>query len=108
MFRRHGVSLLPTPEICPVCGSDVPPWALACPECGADHETGWKEEVAEDEAPFPSDLAIGEESFDYDEFVEKEFGGGGAKPRGVGWTWWIVTLLLLAAFGAAALSPWLL
>ena len=30
------------PEVCPVCGEDVPPNAKACPECGACHESGWK------------------------------------------------------------------
>ena len=26
---------------CPICGTDVPPKARACPECGSDNETGW-------------------------------------------------------------------
>ena len=29
-------TLPPTPEICSVCGEDVPRGALACPECGAE------------------------------------------------------------------------
>lgn len=33
-----------TPSECPVCGAEVPPGALACPECGADERTGWDEE----------------------------------------------------------------
>ena len=32
---------LPTPEECGQCGSPIPRGALACPECGADEETGW-------------------------------------------------------------------
>jgi hypothetical protein len=28
-------------EICPHCGSPVPPRARACKECGSDAETGW-------------------------------------------------------------------
>jgi len=31
-----------SPEVCPVCGEDVPRAALACPECGADHNSGWR------------------------------------------------------------------
>jgi len=27
--------------ICPVCGTEVPGNAAACPECGADEKTGW-------------------------------------------------------------------
>ncbi|MEB3229719.1 MAG: zinc ribbon domain-containing protein [Leptolyngbyaceae bacterium] len=26
---------------CPICGTDVPIKARACPECGSDDETGW-------------------------------------------------------------------
>ena len=31
------------PPVCPVCGAAVPPNAVACPECGACHDSGWKE-----------------------------------------------------------------
>ena len=34
------------PETCPVCGEDVPRTARACPECGADERSGWKEDAA--------------------------------------------------------------
>ncbi len=33
------------PPVCPVCGTDVPPDAVACPECGACHDSGWKEDA---------------------------------------------------------------
>ena len=32
------------PEICPVCGEEVPQRAKCCPGCGADEKTGWDEE----------------------------------------------------------------
>ena len=32
-----------SPAVCPVCGERVPSDAVACPECGACHESGWKE-----------------------------------------------------------------
>lgn len=38
---------------CPVCGEVVPINALACPECGADDETGWSEESAFDDLDLP-------------------------------------------------------
>lgn len=52
---------IPAPEICPVCGGEVPPGARACPECGADERSGWNEEDArydgldlpDDEVPQP-------------------------------------------------------
>lgn len=34
-----------SPAVCPVCGEDVPPRAKACPECGADERSGWKEDA---------------------------------------------------------------
>ncbi|MSU61894.1 MAG: zinc ribbon domain-containing protein [Pedosphaera sp.] len=57
-----------TPETCPNCGADVPTRARACPECGADEKTGWS-----DDAKYQS-MGIPTESFDYDEFVQEEFG----------------------------------
>ena len=35
---------VPTPETCPVCGTDVPRNARACPECGADERSCWNED----------------------------------------------------------------
>lgn len=82
------------PETCPNCGSEVPRRAKACPECGADEETGWKDEAVVQRLGLPDD------SFDYDEFVREEFGEKKAsvKPRGIGWLWWIVGVLVLVAF----------
>ena len=79
-----------TPEICPVCGEDVPARALACPECGADHRSGWKADAEAD------GLGLPDEDFNYDEFIEAEFGSG-AKPPGIKPIWWITAIVLLAA-----------
>lgn len=78
-----------TPEICPVCGESVPPRALACPECGADHNSGWKEDYLDG-------VDLPDEEFDYDDFVAKEFGPGSKKSR-LHPIWWISALLLLLA-----------
>jgi hypothetical protein len=52
----------PPPAICANCGAAIPGGARACPECGADERTGWRETPvddgldlppAEDEAPRP-------------------------------------------------------
>ena len=51
------------PEECAQCGADIPPRALACPECGADERTGWREQSIydgldlPDEAPEPDRTA---------------------------------------------------
>ena len=79
-----------TPEVCPNCGSDVPARARACPECGADENTGWSEESAYDGGVLPDE-------FDYDQFVEREFGGKSPIPPGIHWFWWLVSVILLVA-----------
>ena len=85
-----------TPEVCPNCGAEVPRHAKACPECGADETTGWSENAN------ASHLGLPDEEFDYEEFVEAEFGQGGSrvKPRGIHWLWWVTAavLVVLLAF----------
>jgi hypothetical protein len=82
------------PEFCPNCGAEVPPEAKVCPECGADEKTGWSEGAE------TAGLDLPDENFDYDEFVKREFGGGKKSPvpHGVHWFWWLIAVLILAAF----------
>ena len=58
------------PAICPVCGSEVPANAMACPDCGADHETGWNEEQS-----IYDGIDLPDDHLDYDDFIRREFGG---------------------------------
>jgi hypothetical protein len=81
-----------TPENCPHCGADLPAGAKSCPECGADEETGWSDEA------YAGRLGLPDESFDYDEFVQREFGHKRALPYGIKWYWWLVAIGLLALF----------
>jgi len=76
---------------CPNCGAEVPTGARACPECGSDEQTGWSEAAQSANPDLPED------SFDYDEFVSREFGKKGPVPRGIHWFWWLVAVLLVAA-----------
>lgn len=80
-----------TPEICPNCGADIPRNAKACPECGSDENTGWSEDA------YGGKLDLPDDKFDYDEFVKQEFGNE-RKPRGIGWLWWIVAVVLILLF----------
>jgi hypothetical protein len=80
------------PENCPNCGMDVPPKSKACPECGADENTGWSE------AAYASSLNLPGGEFDHEEFVKEEFGAGQSKPRGIHWFWWLTALLLVLLF----------
>ena len=61
-----------SPEICPNCGADVPRGARSCPECGADEKTGWSDSATADRLGIPDD------NFDYDKFVQEEFGRPGS------------------------------
>jgi hypothetical protein len=82
---------LKTPDVCPVCDEDVPRSALACPSCGADHNSGWGQYAETYEA-----LDLPDEDFNYDEFVRKEFGPS-FKPAGMKMIWWITAILVLVA-----------
>ena len=88
-------SKLKPPDICPVCGEAVPRNALACPECGADHNSGWRED-----AETYGGLDLPEQDFNYDEFVREEFGSRW-KPAGIKTIWWLTAILLIV--GAALL-----
>jgi len=79
------------PETCPNCGADVPANAKACPECGSDEQTGWSDEAE------ASHLNLPDNEFNYDEFVNREFGKPGKMPRGIHWFWWLVGIILLIA-----------
>ena len=81
-----------SPERCPVCGTAIAAGVMACPECGSDERTGWKEEASwHDGLDFPG----AEEDFDYEAFLERE-GLSASKPRGFGLRSLAGGLLLLA------------
>ena len=79
-------------EVCPNCGADLPRNANACPECGSDEKTGWSDSAHAD------NLGIPDENFDYDKFVQEEFGPERVKPRGIHWLWWVTALILILLF----------
>lgn len=74
----------PPPDDCAVCGAPIPRRAKACPECGADERTGWREQSIYDGLDLPDDS------------IESS-----TKPakRGTGlpWYWLLAGLLTLAA-----------
>ena len=81
-----------TPDICPHCGADVPANAKVCPACGSDETTGWSQEAATDGLDLPQD------DFNYDAFVQQEFGAKRPVPQGVHWFWWAIAVVVLAVF----------
>ena len=79
---------------CPHCGADLPPNARACPECGSDEQTGWSEAAQHD------GLGIPDESFNYQDFIKREFEDK-SPASGRPWFWWVIAVLLVAALAAA-------
>lgn len=77
------------PDYCPNCGTEVPDDARVCPECGADEETGWSDKAHTER------LGIPDEDFDYDRFVEEEFGEAKPKTSPARWLWSVVALILI-------------
>lgn len=57
---------------CPICGEANKPNAKSCRGCGADERTGFREDFHENE--YQDGDYHREDDFNYDEFVEKEFG----------------------------------
>ena len=86
------------PSYCPNCGSEVPANAKACPGCGSCDETGWSEETLYDGLDLPDD------TFDYDEYIKKEFSHqSDLVPYGISPVWWLVAIVVLLAMLAWAL-----
>lgn len=92
---------------CPTCGKSLSPNARSCGGCGARREgKDWFGPEAYD------GLGLGDEDFDYDEFLRREFGGAGSGPGG--WFlrmtpkerfWWVTAVILLIAFVLAFVWP---
>lgn len=86
---------------CPACGHDVSPNARGCSSCGAVKENGqWVEPESYD------GIGLDEDDFDYEAFVEREFGTGRPAKTRKEWFWWIVALVTLLAFFILAIGGW--
>lgn len=80
------------PGDCPICGDFVPKGLVSCPGCGSCAKSGWNEDAGYDGL----DLPDAPEDFDYDDFVEREFGSRKKSAHLGGNLWWWVALILLA------------
>jgi hypothetical protein len=87
----------PPPEVCPVCGEDVPRKAKACPGCGSCHESGWNEEESiYDGTDITEHGYEDDEKFDYDEWRTRESGRAG-RPGDLRPLWKLVVVVLVVA-----------
>ncbi|MCW0220155.1 MAG: hypothetical protein OJI67_17655 [Prosthecobacter sp.] len=85
------------PGQCPACGEWVPRGAAACDDCGACAKSGWK-----GNSEVYDGLDLPDEDFDYDEFVEREFGSKKlVKPvsREIFWRWVAAIVLGVMVLG---------
>lgn len=87
------MSRLPTPDTCAQCGADLPPGACACPECGADERTGWREQSIYDGLDLPDT--------DGDEAENRSGKKRSVSPTGLAWHWWLIAAVLLLLLVAA-------
>ncbi len=91
------------PGDCPNCNADVPARAKACPSCGATADAGWNEPGGDEGLDLPDS-----DDFDYDSYVEREFGSGQLKRADrTRWLWPAVALVLVLAFLWFAFGHWL-
>ena len=80
----------PPPEECANCGAAIPRGAKACPECGADERTGWRET----EGSIYDGLDMPSEAFE-DEPPKRN--RPVQRVNGVPWYWWLVGVALVVA-----------
>jgi hypothetical protein len=75
------------PEVCAQCGADLAPSARACPECGADERTGWRESSVHDGLDLP------DHAWDEDPTPPRR---PTRRFNGLAWYWWLCGVALLA------------
>ncbi len=82
---------------CPTCGAEVSPNATGCRSCGAEKIDGrWGDPATYDGLDLP-----GDDDFDYDDFIAREFGGA-PKKKAKDIFWWAIAVIVLVAFAAIA------
>ncbi len=76
------------PDECANCGARIPRGAKACPECGADEKTGWRETSIYDGLELPETAY---------EDANTQMPRNGQTPRinGIAWYWWLIGLILI-------------
>jgi hypothetical protein len=89
---------LPPPDECANCGARIPPRAKACPECGADERTGWRETSVYDSLDLP------DEAWRDGSDPPRSMLRARKRINGVSWYWWCVGALVLALFIAGLLG----
>ncbi len=90
------MSTLPPPANCANCGAAIPARARACPACGADERTGWRDTSAYDGLDLPAAA--------YDDGTATS--GGARRSQAVRWYWILTGCILAAGMVLGALALW--
>ena len=97
--------------ICPQCGAEVRVGSKGCQKCASQRATkkwhappppkSWEQDEVCDGLDLPDD------EFDYEKFLEEEFGGP-KRRSGREWLWWVVAVvLILAVVALSFVGTWL-
>jgi hypothetical protein len=78
---------IPPPAECANCGAAIPRNAKACPECGADERTGWRETSLYDDLDLPESA--------WSDDSETTHQPDTPRVNGIPWYWWCVGAVLL-------------
>lgn len=90
----------PPPDECANCGTALPRTARACPECGADERTGWREN---DDTRYDG-LDLPDSAFADDSTPPPPRRSAIPRPNGIAWYWYLVAVLLLVGLILSALG----
>jgi hypothetical protein len=93
----------PAPAECAQCGGDIPRRAKACPHCGADERTGWREQSVYDGMELPDEAWA--DNSETPARAENKQGDERAK-AGMPWYWTAVALTLLLMAILFATGTW--
>jgi len=88
----------PPPAECANCGAAIPKGARACPECGSDERTGWREADVYDGLDLPDDDATTYAA------GKKRHAHGDRDVNGIAWYWWCVGVAVIGALVLAAFA----
>jgi hypothetical protein len=88
---------------CPSCGAEVQVGSRGCSKCSKNTPKSWAEEPHLDGVSLPDDP----DDFDYNDFVNREFGRPSSiKPPHLAWKWWLTAIILLALMITGLISNW--
>lgn len=86
------------PAECANCGAAIPRGAKACPSCGADERTGWREQSAYDDIDLP------DEAYTDGDTPPNRRLRQARDVNGIRWYWWCVGVALVIFLSLSVLA----